>query len=402
MLFESIIIIGGYTILLSYLTREQFHHEKRISNIKHRIHINGIRGKSSVTRIVGQILRDAGINTFTKTTGSAARLIDHYGKEEPIRRRVANIIEQISIVKKVSKHNPEAIVIECMAVQPLLQRVCEEKMINATIGVLTNVREDHQDKMGWTLEEITHSLCEFMPSNGILICGERDPKLVKIIKKRAKENNTRVILSNGKLPGSNKDILKKLNYIEHEENISLALKVAEVLGIDKETAMASVLNVQPDPGALKIYKKNIKDSEISFVNAHAINDKESLVKVYELLVDMGYLDKTNIGILYNRYDRPERVEMFADIATKKMTLDAIIPLGHFKDAAKARLIQNGFPEHKIFTPRNENIQDLLSLIYRIVKMEADKKKSGKKEANVIGMVNIHGQIVEDYIKYFTN
>jgi len=174
-------MLGAYSLLVWYLSKEQIHHNERISNITYRIHVNGIRGKSSVTRLIGQILREEGTKTFTKTTGSAARIIDHKGKESIIKRRIATIIEQIDIVKKISKHTPEALVIECMAIQPQLQKVCEEKMIQATISVLTNVREDHQEKMGWTLEEITHTLCEFIPSNGILVCGEQNPRLVKMM-----------------------------------------------------------------------------------------------------------------------------------------------------------------------------------------------------------------------------
>jgi len=89
-ILEGIVMLGGYILLLLYLTKEQTHHYKRISEINYRIHINGIRGKSSVTRLIGQILTEAKIKTYTKTTGSAARLIDHEGRETPIKRRVAN------------------------------------------------------------------------------------------------------------------------------------------------------------------------------------------------------------------------------------------------------------------------------------------------------------------------
>ena len=396
MILEGIVMLGGYILLLLYLTREQTHHYKRISEINYRIHINGIRGKSSVTRLIGQILTEAKIKTYTKTTGSAARLIDHEGRETPIKRRVANIIEQVAIVKQISKYKPEALVVECMAIQPELQKVCEEKMIHATIGVLTNVREDHQEKMGWTLEEITHSLCEFIPSNSILICGEQNPKLVKIIKEKAKEKNTTIITAEDKLSYEDKDILRKLSYIEHEENIALALKVAEVLGIDKKTATSAILKTKPDPGALKIHKKEVNGKKISFINAHAINDRESILKVYAMLQAQGYLDKTNIGILYNRRDRPERVEAFADVTSKQMKLDAIILLGYYKSVTKERLIKNGFPEHSIFEPRKENLTYLLQLMYRI-----SEEKSDVSESNIIGMVNIHGKIVKKYIKYFS-
>jgi len=396
-IFEITLIMIGYIFLIYYLTNEQTNHFKRISKIKHRIHINGIRGKSSVTRLIGQILREQGIKTYTKTTGSEARLIDHNGEEKPIKRRIANINEQISIVEKISKHKPEALVVECMAIHPNLQRVCEEKMINATISVLTNVRFDHQDLMGWTLEEITYSLCEFIPTNSILVCGEQNPKLLKIIKEKTKKRNTKLILADNKLMESDKNILKKLNYIEHEENIALALKVAEILKIDKETATRGILNASPDPGVLKVYQKRVNGLSVSFINAHAANDRESIIKIYKILKEQGHLNKTNIGILYNRYDRPERAEIFADTASKNMNLDAIILIGAYKDIVKNKLTNNGFSDDKIFLLKKENLENLIKMLYKI-----SNGNGNGKEINLIGMVNIHGSLVQKYIKYFAN
>ena len=38
------------------------------------------------------------------------------------------------------------------------QKISEEKIVRADIGVITNVRYDHLDEMGESLEEITNSL----------------------------------------------------------------------------------------------------------------------------------------------------------------------------------------------------------------------------------------------------
>ena len=40
-----------------------------------RIHVNGSRGKSSVTRLIAAGLRESGLRILAKTTGSRARLI---------------------------------------------------------------------------------------------------------------------------------------------------------------------------------------------------------------------------------------------------------------------------------------------------------------------------------------
>jgi len=50
-------------------------HWKRIDDLDVRVHVNGIRGKSSVSRVIAGVLRSAGYPTIAKTTGSAAVVI---------------------------------------------------------------------------------------------------------------------------------------------------------------------------------------------------------------------------------------------------------------------------------------------------------------------------------------
>lgn len=54
---------------------ESWRHNRRIGRVQYRIHVNGIRGKSTATRIVAGILREAGLTTLAKTTGTAAAVI---------------------------------------------------------------------------------------------------------------------------------------------------------------------------------------------------------------------------------------------------------------------------------------------------------------------------------------
>ena len=50
-------------------------HKQRLEQLDVRVHVNGIRGKSTVTRLVASVLREGGFVTVAKTTGSAARVI---------------------------------------------------------------------------------------------------------------------------------------------------------------------------------------------------------------------------------------------------------------------------------------------------------------------------------------
>ena len=107
--FTSLLIL--FIVVSVYGLIEFALHQKRIYSIPIRIHINGTRGKSSVTRLVGAALREGGIRTITKVTGTYPRLILENGCEVSIYRKAsANIIEQLSIIKFASKRKAEAIV----------------------------------------------------------------------------------------------------------------------------------------------------------------------------------------------------------------------------------------------------------------------------------------------------
>src|SRR5882757_3558178 len=124
---------------------EQRRHNRNLARIRHRVLVNGIRGKSSITRLCAGALRGGGLVTVAKTTGTAARFIHPDATEEPVYRKfgLANVVEQIGIVRRAATYRPDALVIECMAVMPALQEINQEKLIRSTIGVLCNVREDH-------------------------------------------------------------------------------------------------------------------------------------------------------------------------------------------------------------------------------------------------------------------
>ncbi|MEJ7715126.1 MAG: Mur ligase family protein [Thermoleophilaceae bacterium] len=135
--------------LLAYWRHVIVGHQRRLEQLEVRIHVNGIRGKSSVTRLVAGVLREGGLTTVAKTTGSAPRVIGPHGEETPIPRRgAATINEQVDIVERHVTPDVEGLVIECMAVRPLYQEYSQDYMVRSDITIITNVREDHQEEMG--------------------------------------------------------------------------------------------------------------------------------------------------------------------------------------------------------------------------------------------------------------
>jgi len=61
--------------LLCFGIVEQKRHQKRLDSIPVRVNVNGIRGKSTVTRLITGVIQEAKYKTVGKTTGTSARMI---------------------------------------------------------------------------------------------------------------------------------------------------------------------------------------------------------------------------------------------------------------------------------------------------------------------------------------
>src|SRR5690606_1035310 len=137
--------------------------------------VAGSRATRATTRLRAGALGGRGMRVVAKTTGTAARFSLPDGTEEPVHRKfgIANVAEQIGIVRRAASWAPHALVVECMAVLPDLQEINEKKLIRSTICVICNVREDHLDEMGPTLDDVARSLARSMPEGGICVTAER-------------------------------------------------------------------------------------------------------------------------------------------------------------------------------------------------------------------------------------
>src|SRR5262245_50182833 len=133
-------------------------------SIRIRIHVNGTRGKSSLVRLIAAALRAHGVRTYAKTTGSQPQLILPDGSELPVfRPGLPNVIEQLRIIGIAADDRAEALVLECMALQPHLQALCELSILCSTHGVISNAWPDHLDVMGPGEREVALALLGTCP-----------------------------------------------------------------------------------------------------------------------------------------------------------------------------------------------------------------------------------------------
>lgn len=194
-----------------------------------------------------------------------------------------------------------------MAVKPELQKISEEKIVKADIGVITNVRYDHLDEMGESLEEIANSLCNTMPQDGIIVTGEE--KKLDIIKEKAKLKATKVLFMDGL-----KDEYKEIDFME---NVAVALKVCECLGVEREVALKRMKKYKKDSGVLKEIKfLNSQGKKISFINLLAANDPDSSEKIIKSFESEELWSRKKYLMVNNRRDRLSRLEQFVSFVEK--------------------------------------------------------------------------------------
>ncbi len=201
-----------------------------------------------------------------------------------------------------------------MALQPQYQWITEKKMVHSTIGVITNVRLDHVDVMGYTLPEIAKVLSKTIPNNQNFFMAETGAS--DILKQTAEKNNSKVHIA--KPESVSNEEMKEFKYIEHKENVAMALKVCNHLAIDRVTALRGMYKANPDAGALKLYRVNAFNKITNFFNAFAANDYQSTLMIWKMIKQEIGFKGPKIVLLNTRHDRMDRAKQLTEMLGKNL------------------------------------------------------------------------------------
>lgn len=287
MIFLAIIL---YFILIFALLIEKAQNDRNLQSFRFVIHVNGIRGKTDVCRRIDALLRGNGLRVFTKTTGTHPCYLDTNRVEHQLRRRgPANIREQLKMIRLAAKEKADVLILECMAVRPELQNICQNKIIKNQYTVITNVRRDHLFELGETPEEIARSFCNTVPDQGTLFLGCDAGKV--IFEQACAERNS--VLSSCIPPDNLSPAL---------QNQYIAEQVCSYLGFPPvETDLVA------DFGTAKLYSfQGNRKQKLQFLNLFSVNDPDST------LLQLQFFDLSQpVVYLYNhRPDRPDRFLLF--------------------------------------------------------------------------------------------
>jgi poly-gamma-glutamate synthase PgsB/CapB len=267
-------------------------------------------------------------------------------------------------------------------------------MVRSDITVITNVREDHQEEMGETLEEIADSMALTIPVRGVLITAEGRKRIRKRLGCAAAEKGSRMVYAEA--ASVRDEDMRGFDHIEFKSNVAVGLAVASYLGISREQAITGMWKAVPDVGVVRLKTYDILGKKITWVPMFAANDRESvLIALAELHAKFGD-DPSVIGILNNRADRGRRAELFATMVPTDLSgyLHHVVTMGAYEEAVTSLMTAGGFPGERILNLGESvrpGLEQMLQAITGLVEGE---------HGVLIGMVNIHTEQAELLTHYF--
>jgi poly-gamma-glutamate synthase PgsB/CapB len=354
MLFTTLILF----LVISLLIVEKTAVQRSVETLELRIHVNGTRGKSSVTEYIAAGLLNTQTDVMAKVTGIVPTIL-HNGVEQPIRRvGGARVQEQMNLIRFASKKKVRSLILECMSISPELQRL-ESRFFKPHIYVITNIKDDHREEMGRDPEEQANSICGAIPENCTVITNEI--RFLEKIKERAALRNS-VVITPQELDS---EFHQNLPSGIFPENVRLALTACMVAGVDLQLAQEGIRRYLSGRSSALTRLSDGK-RQIMFLNAFAVNDVDSTALFIEQWKEkLGNQGK--ITLVFNtRSDRPIRTDLFTGWCKKSIsTIENIIVTGDHAMRANHSLLKSGFDKEKIHIWSAKQVENAKSGLFEI-------------------------------------
>lgn len=344
-----------WAVIFIYLFREAWSHEQNLARLSLRIHVNGTRGKSSVTRLIAAGLRSGGHRVVAKTTGTEPKIIYPDGTEQLLKRQgPVNIKENIKVIKTAVQQGADTVVLECMALRPELQNFCEQRLVKSQIGVITNIRADHEDVMGKGLPAIAQALSNTIPRQGVLVTTKAAAALLKQVQPELSP----IVAEEQLLPAR---VFQDFPFMVIPENLALALQVCQLAGVEREVALQGMRQSQPDAGNLHVQTFASGKQVITLVDALAANDPESTLWLWD---NYTASDTVKVVLLNCRKDRQYRTrQLCAALAQQQIRLFVLTGDTVF---ARQALLAAGLSATQLATLQTgDGWQELLTILHKI-------------------------------------
>jgi poly-gamma-glutamate synthase PgsB/CapB len=273
-----------------------------------------------------------------------------------------------------------------MALKPEYQRVSEEGLVQASIGVITNLRPDHVEVFGRDPRSMLSALSATIPSGKILFTSER--QLTHALRAEAARRNTEFVLAT--LGDIDEVTMSRFGYHEHKENVALALAVCTRLGVDRDVALTGMFACRADSGALTTIELRRDGKTLVLVNAMAANDPQSTHQLYRRFVEEDASVEQCLVVANARRDRPARSQQLAALLPR-LDADHVFVVGDGASSLGKMALTQGVADGQLSVHQG-GVTELVEALFTRV----------RQTAVVFAMGNIAGPglALADYFEAF--
>ncbi|MBU5336480.1 hypothetical protein [Intestinibacter bartlettii] len=196
--------------------RKKSEQQKMVEKVPIRISVNGIKGKSIITKLITNILMEAGYKVIGKT----------------LEKSESN--DELTIIKNAVDLEVEALVCESADVKSDSKKISKFKKLDENIVVITDISEDYVD----IDDSIVRSFADIIPYEGYLITINSN--YVNYFRKIAGERDTKVTVADtSKITAEYLSLFDDVSV----ENIAIAIAVGQVLKIDEKTCLRGMADI---------------------------------------------------------------------------------------------------------------------------------------------------------------
>lgn len=289
--------------------------------------VEGSRGKSGTAEMIVRALQDRGESVVGKITGKEPAVL--YEREKiPIIRKKGFLIdtENREVLKKYGHCTYK--IFENQALSAYTMRVMHN-LIKPDIIIIPNIRFEHQDRLGETIEEQARSFAVNFKGSKMVITTEKKEEVLLIFMEYCKKYNVRLI------------VINKEEEFPSVQMLYLTDKLFEMLFEEPLSRKTYQKYYRELKGKVRLGKS--EKEKIDFFKGSKVNDVESTLNMFNFIKEG--TDKDFCFLCYFRKDRAERTKAF---------------LPYLKNFAGNRRIKRIFVSgHHIHTlPKDSKIQPI--------------------------------------------
>lgn len=299
----------------------------------------GTRGKSGVARLKAAFFEGMGLDVVCKTTGCEAMFLRAFhGRPatefflfRPYDR--ASIWEHADVLQRSADMGAEVFIWECMALRTAYVEQLQLFWTRDDLSTITNTYPDHEDIQGPSGQDVAETISAFMPRGAKAITTEQ--QMTPILRDRARERDTELVeVDQEEIDTLPADLVARLPYQEHPNNITLVAQLAETLGVDRQEAVVLMADhVVPDLGSLATFPElRLRGRSVEFTNGSSANERTGFLNNWRRCGFEGHDPERDAGdflvlVVNNRYDRVARSQVFADILVNDAPAHRMVLIG---------------------------------------------------------------------------